>query len=418
MPGYDKIIKALSKLRRLRKLKFLKNLEKGGAKGGELAKIERGLTKVEGTAVKQKGLAKIKPSELLKPNNAGAVTGVLTSRTARLAEERALGAGSRKFPKWIKGAGAIEDAVIIEKKGSRFWNLAKKGGKFGLEVAAWGIAGYYFDRALDYLMGNEGDGNGGDASNVDKKGLSPEDAYHAAAALADEVHGLNEGWPIGMVKDFDLSRDSDFAGILSDLYEAIIRPGLSDTGFAQIRANSNYDSSRMALLFHRASEALKRLAELTPYENTLKLALVQSVLSDDYTIVSPLGYQVLDDEYQNDDAAELAAEGHFMNIANFVDEYRADASKKAFDDMTDVLEVTEDKNDFLDALSDPTKLNSKLAIYLLGSYSNDKFEDVMGMLRSFTVDGDGNDDETMMLNFISRAKQRSFKQIQIINKTL
>jgi uncharacterized protein (DUF1778 family) len=148
------------------------------------------------------------------------------------------------------------------------------------------------------------------------------------------------------------------------------------------------------------------------------LALVQSILSDDYTIVSPLGYQVLDDEYQNDDAAELAAEGHLMNIANFVDEYRADAAKKAFDDMTDVLEITEDKNDFLDALSDPTKLNSKLAIYLLGSYSNDKFEDVMGMLRSFTVDGDGNDDESMMLNFISRAKQRSFKQIQIINKTI
>lgn len=75
-------------------------------------------------------------------------------------------------------------------------------------------------------------------------------------------------------------------------------------------------------------------------------------------------------------------------------------------------------SDFVDQLADPKNLASKLAIYLLGSYSNDRFEDVMGMLQRFSVDNDGDDDETAMLNFIAKVKQRSYAAISMLNKTI
>lgn len=174
----------------------------------------------------------------------------------------------------------------------------------------------------------------------------------------------------------------------------------------------------MALLVHRATEAIKLLASLTENDNTLRLLAVQSLLSDDETVVPPMGYQILDDAYIHDDSVEMAAEGHLMNIANFVDEYRDESMKNAFDAMTNVIQVTESTSDFVDQLADPKNLASKLAIYLLGSYSNDRFEDVMGMLQRFSVDNDGDDDETAMLNFIAKVKQRSYAAISMLNKTI
>lgn len=416
MPDFSKITKALSKLRRLRKVKFLNRASKKNAVSGELMVANRALTTVEAKAVEKGGLAVIPKGSLLKPANAGTVTGVLTSRTARLAEEKALAAGTRKFPKWIKNAEVVEDAVIVNaKRNGRGWNMAKKVGRFGLEVAAWGIAGYYFDRALDYFLGNEEDGTTGEK---DKKGLSSKDAFDVATSLADEVHGLENGWPIGLTRNFDLSRDPEFMQIYSDFSEAILRGKMQDVSFASVRALDGYGTTAMALLVHRATEAIKLLASLTENDNTLRLLAVQSLLSDDETVVPPMGYQILDDAYIHDDSVEMAAEGHLMNIANFVDEYRDESMKNAFDAMTNVIQVTESTSDFVDQLADPKNLASKLAIYLLGSYSNDRFEDVMGMLQRFSVDNDGDDDETAMLNFIAKVKQRSYAAISMLNKTI
>lgn len=416
MPDFTKISRVIAKLRRLRKAKFLNRASKKAAVSGELMVTNRALTKVEAEAIQKGGLATIPKGSLLKPTNAGTVTGVLTSRTARIAEEKALSAGTRKFPKWIKDAGVVEDAVIVNaKKGSRGWNIAKKAGRFGLEVAAWGVAGYYFDRALDYFLGNEEEGTEGDK---DKKGLSSKDAFDVASALADEVHGLENGWPIGLTKNFDLSRDPEFMQIYSDFSEAILRGKMQDVSFASVRALDGYGTTAMALLVHRATEAIKLLAALTENENTLRLLAVQSILSDDDTVVPPMGYQILDDSYIHDDSVEMAAEGHLMNIANFVDDYRDESMKNAFDAMTNFMQVSESASDFIDQLADPKNLASKLAIYLLGSYSNDRFEDVMGMLQRFSVDNDGDDDETAMLNLISKVKQRSYAAISMLNKTI
>lgn len=137
MPDFGKLAKALAKLRRLRKLKLLKNATKKGAVSGELMKVNKGLTKIEAKAVEKGGLVKITNRSLLKPTNAGAVSGVMTSRAARIAEERALAAGSRTFPKWVKTAGVVEDAIIVEaKKGGRAWNIAKKAGLVSITIQA------------------------------------------------------------------------------------------------------------------------------------------------------------------------------------------------------------------------------------------------------------------------------------------
>lgn len=419
MGKFDPILRGLRKLKNLRKLKKLRSATKSKPISSELAKMEHGLRTIETKAITNTGLAKIPAKTVMRPGRAGVISAVSTSRVAKQVEKSLLNKGTRKFPKWLGGAKSAEDAVIKEaSKTGRFGNLLKRGGKFGLEVAAWGVAGYYFDRAIDYIFGGDNDGGGDDPNNPDKGGLSSKDAYDLAQVLSDNVHGLVDGWPIGLVKNFDLSRDSEFMQIFSDFTEAVLRPNLKDEAFAGVRLTSGYSRMNTSLMIHRVCESLKTMAALTDHSSVLRLQAVQTLLSDDLVVVPPAGIESLTSNRHYQDVAESFAEGHLSNISNFVDEYRSTIIKDAYDDMTDFFELSENKRDLVAELIDPTNEDNKMGIMLIGSYSNDSFEDTMGMVRSFAVDDDGDDDESAMLNYIASNKQRSNEAIRILNNTL
>ena len=405
------VIRMVAKMRRLNKAKKLAATNKG-RKVSNISSSTGSVAPHDVKMLNTTALSAIPTSAALSPIGAGAVTGVVTSRIGQIAGKRSLNTVSKNFPKWIGNAKTIDAQVVTAVKTgtkAQAWNLAKRGAKVGLSVAGWGVAGYYFDKAIAHILGDD--------DEKDKAGMSGEDAVDAAQALADEIHGLADGWPIGMNKKFDLSRDAIFMQMYGDFEDSLLRGRLLDAGMASVRMNDGFDDHYAALLVHRAIEAVKDLCNLAENSNSLKLLALQGLLSDDNTIVPPLGFQVVADDYKHNPVAETIAEGHFDNIANFVEEYRNDAAKKAFDVMTDAVQLFEDKADFIKHLMDPDSVNHKLAVYLLSSFSNDKFEDIAGWLRTFTVDGDGNDDESEMLNFIARAKQRSYAAISIINKT-
>lgn len=209
------VIRMVAKMRRLNKAKKLAATNKG-RKVSNISSSTGSVAPHDVKMLNTTALSAIPTSAALSPIGAGAVTGVVTSRIGQIAGKRSLNTVSKNFPKWIGNAKTIDAQVVTAVKTgtkAQAWNLAKRGAKVGLSVAGWGVAGYYFDKAIAHILGDD--------DEKDKAGMSGEDAVDAAQALADEIHGLADGWPIGMNKKFDLSRDAIFMQMYGDFEDSL-----------------------------------------------------------------------------------------------------------------------------------------------------------------------------------------------------
>lgn len=350
----------------------------------------------------------------------GANTAALISNRSvkRYVARRDAKVAFRKKPK-VVDAEIVDDAVIAAvKKGQtgRIKKLLFRGGTFVGSVAAWGIAGYYFDKALAHLMG-EDEADDVDGSK-DNKELSGEEAVLAAHALADELHGYGAIEEQIFSYDGDCDNDVDFVRIHSLFSELVRKPQL-DPSASDAASIAAYDSdSRLPLFIARLADAVKKLADLSGRPDLVKLNMVQLLCSDDDFVVNSTGFHdAFADKTMFKHMYDSIAEDHFGAIASFIDEYRDEAVDECYKDLVKDLEVTESSDELYDRLSSGKFDRQYAHLAVLGSITHDRFEDTLGTLAKWRIDADGDDDETAMLNLIFGMRQPSLPEVGIILNT-
>lgn len=421
----SRILKRALKAKRLREFVkrskgfFRRNGGKGIATKGIVEAESSALVKTTEDVVRIGGTKALAISPTKGANTAGIIS---RSGVGRYFERKA-GIANPFKKNLVKEAeivtGGLESAIVT-KNPSAFRKLLTKGGKFGLSLAGWSIGGYYFDKAIDYML-NEGEYK--NAANLTKEQMEKRDAEEAegknaleiAHNLAEAAHGYAAAEEQIATLNTDLSSDLKMAKLISLLIEGISKPQATIDDLGDIFMQDVAEGSIWPLFLTRLCDSVKTIMDASGVPNLSRLHLIQQLASDDEFVVSPTG---LNKAYTGSETDVLmnedVATDHLGAVSSFIDEYRQEAMVEIYKDLTDAVQIKESRGDLYDKLSSGEYARQLSHLKVLGSTSHDRFEDTLSMLAEWRVDDDGKDDESAMLDLIFSHRQPSTRELNII----